>query len=268
MADAHPRSAVRDDRITVAAIGILAACVTTLAHEAVGHGGVCLLSGGHVVRLTNVYFRCDLRSVWISPAGPFGNYLAALLAGLLGAVVPRRATGLRLLLALVMAFSLFWEAGYLIFAGVKREGDYAEALRDAGAPTVWPWLAIAAGLTVYAVATRLVAAAAARFGPLEGGSTPRRAAGLFIPAYVAGASAMVVAAALYAPGRLAAMHLAALELGGAAFPLLLIGTLTLRARDGGAAAPAPPLGRDWAWIGAGLLAFAALAATLGRGFPA
>jgi hypothetical protein len=61
------------DRLTAAAIGLLAMCIVTFDHEALGHGSACLLLHGHIRLLTSSLFRCDVRSGWIDPAGPFAN---------------------------------------------------------------------------------------------------------------------------------------------------------------------------------------------------
>jgi hypothetical protein len=71
---------MRDNAVMVGAIAIIAMCVATAAHEAVGHGGVCLLLGGRIAQLTSVYFRCALESRFVAPAGPAGNLAAGLIA--------------------------------------------------------------------------------------------------------------------------------------------------------------------------------------------
>lgn len=60
----------KSDQLTVAALGLLAMCLVTFAHEAVGHGGVCLLLGGHIRLLTSSVFRCDISSRWVDAGGP------------------------------------------------------------------------------------------------------------------------------------------------------------------------------------------------------
>jgi hypothetical protein len=82
-------------------------CLVTFDHEALGHGGMCLALGGHIHLLTSSIFRCDIRSVWIAPAGPFGNLLGGTLALLFVRLVPRRSAHVRLLLILVAGFA-FW----------------------------------------------------------------------------------------------------------------------------------------------------------------
>ena len=127
-----------NDWYTVAAISLMAMCLVTFDHEALGHGGMCLASGGHIRLLTSSMFRCDIRSMWIAPAGPFGNLLGGTLALLFVPFVPRRSTNVRLFLILVAGFAFFWEAGYLIIEMHRRDGDLYFAAQDfLGEPSLW-----------------------------------------------------------------------------------------------------------------------------------
>src|ERR1700730_15398419 len=113
---------MRDDAMTIAAIGVAAACLVTIGHEAIGHGIACLALGGHIILLTSVYFRCTIVG-WTSAAGPAGNLVMGTLAWLTFRCVPRRLSGLRLLLMMVMALSIFWEAGV---GGIKPAAVYPD----------------------------------------------------------------------------------------------------------------------------------------------
>ena len=55
----------KNDSLTVAAVAVLAMCVVTFDHEALGHGSVCLALHGHILLLSSSLFRCDVRSGWI-----------------------------------------------------------------------------------------------------------------------------------------------------------------------------------------------------------
>lgn len=247
---------VRDDALTVAAIAILAMCVSTTAHEAIGHGGACLASGGRIAQLTSVYFQCAPGGQWIPAAGPAGNLVAAVLAGIGAKLTPAARPRLRLLLALVMAISLFWEAGYLLYAMARREGDWAIAAREVfGSLTPVVRIAgAAAGIGLYLLGARLVAGAVRPFGD--------RARRLLALAWTAAGVAACAAAAFYAPDRLDAMKQAALEVGAASLPLLI-----MRLRTGPAGEPAPRIARDWRWIAVSAAAYAGFILTLGRGLP-
>jgi hypothetical protein len=249
---------VRDDTLTVLAIGALAAMITTCAHEAVGHGGLCLLKGGHITRLTSVYFQCKPGMDGIALAGPIGNLTAALLAWLIRQTVPTSRVRLRLLLIFVTAFSLFWEAGYVIHAMIHDDGDWVFAARELfGRPeTAWRIGGGILGVVLYGIGIWAMRSAMRPFGP-----SPARAGALLRLGWVAGAVAAVLASLAYTPDR-DAIKEAALEIGAASWPMLLL-SFGLRTDASSVGA----VTRSWLWISAAVLGFAGFVATLGRGLP-
>jgi hypothetical protein len=132
-------TAPRDDALTVAAIGIAAGCLATVAHEAIGHGGMCLAVGGRITMLSSVYFHCSSGGPLTDVAGPFGNMAAGGAAWLL--LRHRHPLGSHgwLLILLLMAINWFWAAGYFVFSGVLDVGDWAFAARDILGRGVWQW---------------------------------------------------------------------------------------------------------------------------------
>jgi hypothetical protein len=254
----------RDDRFTIAALGVIAACWVAVAHEAIGHGSECLLIGGTITRLTNVYFDCKGHDAFTPIAGPVGNLVCGMIAALLFGATPARRPRLKLLFLLAAAFSLFWEAGYMLYAAAKGTGDYMFFLENIGVAGLRPVL-VASGLLLYLGAAVLTARGVYGFGAGAEPTLAARARRLLWPAWIAGGLAETAAAALYAPGRLEAMHQAALEIGAAAIPLLII---PFRLPPGtGPQASVPAIGRSLAWIGTAAVVFLAFAATLGRGLP-
>src|SRR6266478_849154 len=63
----------------IALLGILAYVGETLTHEAVGHGGICLLSGGRIALLAPLYMHCSIVTLPMIAAGPAANVLAGVL---------------------------------------------------------------------------------------------------------------------------------------------------------------------------------------------
>jgi hypothetical protein len=51
------RSTRRHDLLTLVAIGVAAHIAADVVHEVLGHGVVCLLSGGKITLLTWVFYR-------------------------------------------------------------------------------------------------------------------------------------------------------------------------------------------------------------------
>lgn len=93
-----------------ALLGMLAFVCACIAHEAVGHGGACLASGGRIVLLTSVCFRCQPGLPLVDAAGPLANLAVAGAAWFALARFPLSATT-RLLATFVLAFNAMWGAG-------------------------------------------------------------------------------------------------------------------------------------------------------------
>lgn len=249
-----------DDIATVAAVAVLATCIATAAHEAVGHGLTCLALGGEITQLTSVYFQCSAQSTGIAAGGPLGNLLAARIAGWAFTLTPKRHSHLRLALLLVLALSLFWFAGYLIYSAALRTGDlFFVALDLFGPPTLALRIgAIIAGTLIYFLAVNVIRRLGAALS-----RDPKRVRRLLVISWVAAALSATAAAFAYAPSPVAAATQAALEIAAASLPLLARAMVA----PIGPADPAAVAPRSWAWIGASIVAYALFIATLGRGLP-
>lgn len=249
----------RNDWLTVAAIGLAASCIVTFDHEALGHGSACLALGGHIRLLTSSIFRCDLRSGWIDPAGPFTNLLTGTIALACVRFVPRRIAALRLLLILITAFSYFWESGYVIRAMHLRDGDlYYFAQFLLGDVTVWERLLFAAaGLALFLVTVRLTADALLALWPhaAQARAVARTA---WLSAMLGGA----LAALAYRGHSWSNFRDAVLEIGAASFPLLFI---PRRGKTGDDGQDGVFVMRRSLVIAFCLLVYILFVATLGRG---
>ncbi len=248
-----------EDLATVAAIGVVAACLAAIGHEAAGHGGACLANGGHVLLLSNVYFRCAPSAPIVDLAGPLGNLTLAMAA--LIALTLRQTAGLaeRLFLTLLFAFSAFWLSGLLLLCGLTGKGDAAFWARDALSVPATAWrpalTIIGAGLYVATIVTT------ARLAPPGPAKRVRLA-------WLAGAVSMVLAALAYQGSPLAGdlpetVIEAVKEIALASLPLWFLAKgLERRAEvelDTG------PLKRSWPWIIAAVIGLSAFIATMGRG---
>jgi hypothetical protein len=245
---------MRDDKITVGAVAIIAMCVATAAHEAMGHGTACLLLGGRITLLTSVYFHCAVQSRFVSPAGPLGNLLAAVAGWAAMRLLPTSHPRAKLFALLLMAFSLFWAFGYLVSSLVTGNGDYAIAMRDFLGKTeeTSRICGIVAGAVLYLLFS-------GHFGAESTRLLGTRAARVSRAAWLAATVAAIVAAALYRPGRGDAMFQAGLEIGAASIPLLI-------PRRGNGAGELPPIARSMAWLAVAVILFAGFALTLGAGY--
>ncbi len=264
-------ASAKDDAPTIAAIGLLAMCLVTFDHEALGHGGACLALGGRILELTSSIFRCDLRSIWIAPAGPLANLAAGTVALALAQMAPRRAVRMRLFLVLVTSFSYFWEAGYVMHAMHRREGDLYFAGQDfLGEPSLaWRIAGAIAGFALFVFTMRWAWRALIALWPGALGNARRAARIAWISATLGAAGA----ALCYRGASPGDLRDAILEIGASAFPLLWVWPARRmdRAPQAAASAPqaaasAPPLiGRDRRLLATAALVYAIFAATLGRG---
>jgi hypothetical protein len=125
----EPSTTVRIDMPTLVAIGLLLAPLTVMWHELVGHGGMCLAMGGHLVEVGAYYVDCsplpDMPRRIVAMAGVWADIVAALAAW---AIWHRVQSPLpRLVFWAVATSKALVAAGYFAFSGVTNVGDYAPA---------------------------------------------------------------------------------------------------------------------------------------------
>jgi hypothetical protein len=232
--------------LTLVAIAFAAYGFADIAHETLGHGGACLLSGGRSLLVDTTFQDCSLRSRWIDGAGPAMG-IAVALSAWLGA---RRVRGenLRIFLVLVFAFAAFWNVGYLIKSGLSRTGDWhflIEGLEPSGA---WHIGLAVAGVVLYIAAMRMLA----RAWPTGEGM---RSGAFSLIAYGA-AAVLAAAAACFDPRGTQTILSDALPSSLGAIGLPLVGL-----RRSGDVAVQP----STIWVAAGLASAAAFVAMLGPG---
>ncbi len=147
----------RIDIATVIALGVLAGVCSLLFHETLGHALTCGLTGGRVVLLTAILFRCLPGSGLTDLAGPGGNALAAACTYGLWCVTDCRRRRLRFFLVLLLAINLLWLAGQTVYSGVRDKEDLAFAAQAFHWPTLWRTVAVLGGLALYVGGIRLTA---------------------------------------------------------------------------------------------------------------
>jgi hypothetical protein len=248
-----------NDLLTVAAIAIIAICVVTFDHEALGHGSACLLLHGHIRLLTSSLFHCDTRSGWIDPAGPVSNLLIGTLALLSLRSVPARWLKLRLGLILVTAFSFFWEGAYLIRAMLKRDGDlyfFAEFILGE-ISALQRCAAVAGGIVLYIFAARITVAAFATLW-----SSPEISRAVARTVWFSATMGAALAALAYTGHGWGNFKDAVLEIGGASIPLLLM-QFNRNRRD--VDRPSVVIARSPITIAMSIAIYGAFVISLGRG---
>ncbi|HTU51961.1 MAG TPA: hypothetical protein VMF56_15325 [Acidobacteriaceae bacterium] len=249
----------KNDWFTVAAVSVLAMCVVTFDHEALGHGSVCLALHGHILLLSSSLFRCDVRSGWIDPAGPVANVLMGTVALVCLRLVPVQRLALRVFLIFMTAFSYFWESGYLIHAMHRQYGDlyfFAEFLL--GHVTIWErTIAIVIGVVLYVVTARIISNELLRVWPQR-----RVARSVARIAWISATVGAAVAALAYRGHGWGDFTDAVLEFGGSSFLLLLIPLRSGQIEEG---RPAPVIARSRTTIVLAAIVYAVFVASLGRG---
>jgi hypothetical protein len=246
-----------NDGLTIAAIGILAMCVVTFDHEALGHGSACLLLHGRITLLSSSIFHCNVRSGWIDPAGPAGNVLMGTLALILAHFVSARQQQLKLFLIAVTAFSYFWEAGYVIDAMRARHGDlYFFAQFMLGDVPLWlRWAAAGCGVALYLIAIGLVSHTLLDLWP----DAPV-ARGVARTVFIAASLGAALAALAYQGEGWGDLRDAVLEIAAGALPMLFIPLASRKSNIAGTI-----IARNYATIAAAVIVFGLFTATLGRG---
>jgi len=121
---------------TIIAIAVAATVITDLIHEGLGHGGMCMATGGKPLVLSTVHFECSVDSPLVAAGGTLANLVFGALSWVAARVVRRTASG-RYFFWLLMVFNLFDAGGYFLFSGIGNFGDWATVV--AGLQPAWAW---------------------------------------------------------------------------------------------------------------------------------
>lgn len=238
---------------TVAAISVLAFILACVVHEVAGHGGMCLIVGGHITLISSVYFRSTGGGVLTDAAGPVMNFIIGAICWLLLRRWAAPPILWRLFLIFALAFNLFWGAGCFILSAVTNTGDWTFVLRQLELEPVWIWRVVIGviGLFIYRWTMRFLAS------QLPSG-TP-----LFVPYLAAGIFSCFAALFFFGPVA-PALREAALEGFGVGIGFLLLAVNRPKQKTN----PQPDLvvTAGNAWLFAAAVLGVIFIATLGRGF--
>src|SRR4051812_29296299 len=135
------------DTLTVIAITVVAAAITDVLHEAVGHGGACLLTGLQPLVVSTVHFNCSADSRIVSAGGTIVNLIAGAICGAAGRKV--KEPRLRYFFWLTMVFNLLSAGGYFLYSGIGNIGDWAYVIHDLHPAWAWRTGLTALGLVTY-----------------------------------------------------------------------------------------------------------------------
>jgi hypothetical protein len=140
--------ATQPDLLTIAAIAIAATVIADFIHEGLGHGGMCVATGGQPMVLSTVHFECSADTRLVAAGGTLANLVLGALFWVAARAVKRSASW-RYFFWLLMAFNLFDAGGYFLFSGIGNFGDWAAVV--AGWQPAWAWRVglIALGTVTY-----------------------------------------------------------------------------------------------------------------------
>ncbi len=273
---AAPPSAAALHLPTLIAVAVVAFALTNVAHEGLGHGGMCVAMGGEPRVLTAVYFDCGedglsaAASRWISAGGTLVNLAFAGLTALVlrwGATNAARAASGRYFLWLFLGLNLMQAFGYWMFSGLGGIGDWQAVIAGSPHYVLWRIVLAVVGTAAYMfVAVPVALRGLERF--LGAAEPPRlaRARRLTLPAYLAGGGLYVTAGLLNPESpMLVLISAAAASFGGASALAWMTQLLRDRRRFPPAAAPAEGVARSWPWLVAAVLTALLFISVLGPG---
>lgn len=251
------------DVATIIAISVIVFAISNVIHEGAGHGGACLISGGHARVLSTVHFDCSIDSRFISAGGTLANLLAGFLAWFVFRASKRAPGSLRFFFWLLLTINLMSAAGYWFFSGTANIGDWADVVH--GLHPAW---ACRVGLAVLGFATYslLVWFSLHELRSMLATRDLRRggAKDLTIVPYLTGGILFTLAGLLNPVGMiLVAISAAASSFGGASGLAWM--TQYIRSRPGDAAMPGISLPRSPAWIAAACVVAGLFIVVLGSG---
>jgi hypothetical protein len=241
------------DAATVIAVGVLAATLAEVCHEAVGHGLGCAAVGGHITLLTSIWFRCSKWAPITDAGGPIGNLVAGLTAVALLTYANLGATA-RLFFFLFGALNLFWFTGQLTFESLtSTHDDWYWMLQSQ--PAIWRPVAAIVGIGGYVLAARWLSTWVRKRG------SPRAYA--IRLAYAAAAASAVISGFLWQPEPLRSAFQGFLTLAVAALGLLRIARIASGAVEQNVDDGFVP--RSWIWICLAAVLFGVFLLTQARG---
>lgn len=254
------------DRLTLASIAALVYASGAVIHEILGHGSMCLVSGGATESWSSVHFGCSVESLAVMAGGTLANALAGLLFFIAFRAARGASPATRYALWLAATLNLMQAAGYFLFSGVLGIGDWAAVLRNFGAGGLARAGMAIGGMAVYLAIVCLAARWLGPFLPADRAAAERAARPLTLFPWIVGGLLSCVAGALNPVGLvLVAISAAAASFGGTsglAWMASIVGTRWAPLDPGGHGLSIP---RHRGYLVAGVLAAILFIAVLGPG---
>ncbi len=264
-------AATQPDLLTVVAIAIVATVIADLIHEGVGHGGMCIATGGRPLVLSTVHFECSADTRMVAAGGTLANLLFGALFWA-AARVTKRSACWRYFFWLLMTFNLFQAGGYFLFSGIGNIGDWAGVV-DGWQPA-WAWRVGLAALGMVTYFLIFVPLSLRELGPFLGRSAllekdtrsrVRRARLLTVTPYLTAGVLACIAGALNPVGPLLILLSAAAASFGGNSGMAWMWKLLYGSRIPYSEFQMPEIERSWSWIAAAVIVAIGFVAELGPG---
>ena len=137
--------ATKPDLLTIVAITVVATVMANFIHEGIGHGGMCIVTGGRALVLSTVHLDCSADTRLVAAGGTLANLIFGALFWAAERV--KRSAHWRYFFWLLMTFNLLSAGGYFLFSGIGNIGDWAAVV--AGWEPAWAWRMGMAALGVF-----------------------------------------------------------------------------------------------------------------------
>jgi hypothetical protein len=253
------------DLSTIIAIAVAATVITDFIHEGLGHGGMCVITGGQPLALSTVHFECSVDTRLVAAGGTLANLIFGALFWF-AARAARQSAPWRYFFWLLMTFNLFDAGGYFLFSGVGNFGDWAVVV--AGWQPAWAWRAglITLGTVTYFL--WFVPFCLRELRPFLGRDAEiriRHARQLTLAPYLTSGMLSCIAGALNPVGPLLILVSAAAASFGGKSGLAWMWTLLRGPRIPSSELQMPEIERSWGWMGAAVILATLFIAGLGPG---
>jgi hypothetical protein len=261
------REATKPDLLTVAAIAIVATVVANFIHEGLGHGGMCLATGGQPLAISTVHFECSADTRLVAAGGTLANLIFGALFWAAARAVKQSASELwRYFFWLLMTFNLFEAGGYFLFSGMGNIGDWAAVA--AGWQPAWAWrlgLAALGAVTYFILFVPLCLRELRPFLGKDAEIRVRRARQLTLVPYLTSGILSCVAGTLNPVGPVLILISAAAASFGGHSGLAWMSSLLYGLRIPSTELQMPEIKRNWGWVIAAAVLAIVFVAELGPG---
>ncbi|MFZ0805331.1 MAG: hypothetical protein WAN03_04080 [Candidatus Sulfotelmatobacter sp.] len=242
--------ATQPDRWTIVAIAIVATIVGDVIHEGLGHGGMCVVTGGQPLVISTVHFDCSLDTRLVAAGGTLANLIfGAVFWGVARSI--QHSARWRYFFWLLMSFNLLAAGGYFLFSGMGNIGDWAAVV--AGWQPAWAWrvgLTALGAVTYFALFVPLCVRELRPFLASDPKMRVRRARQLTVIPYLTAGILACVAGALNPVGPILILISAAAASFGGNSALAWMWTLLNGRRIPSSELQMPEIRRSWGWMGA------------------